>query len=84
MKTKTCHMLETLGPGRLCSLWALTTSDPLNVVTGDYLTARYASYGLRRFDLIAVNANIDETPEHCWLRVTGVVDGHIAIERTSP
>ena len=84
MRAKTCHMLETIGPGRLCSLWALTTSDPLEMIRGDFLTERFGSYGLRRFDLIIVNASIDEKPEHCWLRVTDVIDGYISVERAAP
>ena len=81
-KAKTIHFLETIAPGRLASVWSLTTSDPMEQILLPEYFDRYSTYGLRAHDRVMVTANMLDEAEYAWLRVVSVADGIVAVKRT--
>lgn len=81
-KTKPVHHLETIAPGRVASILALATSDPMEMILRPEYFDKYATYGLRKHDCIMVVANMHEDEvEYGWLRVVSVADGIITVKK---
>jgi hypothetical protein len=82
MRAKPVHFLEQIAPGRLATIWALTTSDSMEMILRPEYFDKYTSYGLRKNDRLMITANVlDANPECGWLRVVSAADGLVAVTK---